>query len=395
MNGPLARDEFAELLASGEDSFCEFKDPRVSTGDLAKELCAFSNAAGGRVLIGVDDEGGLHDASGWDEERVMNTARTAIDPAIVPTYQRLVWNEQTTIAIVGVEPGTEKPYAVRSGEGRRYYMRVGSTSREPSREELIRLTQASGAVASDLRPVAGARSDDLDLDLVAERFAGRRTLDFAGLSPVERRRVLVDAEILHPDTEGPTFAGLLCFGRAPQERLPYATVTCAAYPGTEPGRELADRVEVEGRVDEQIRGGLEFILRNLRVASTVRGAERVEAARPSTESLRELIANAVAHRHYGIAGPIQVRVVADRVEVTSPGAPPNGVTPQAMRVGVSARRNQFIVAHLTSLGLVDAVGRGIVLLYEEAASLGLPEPTITVVDAWTTVALHLATGSVV
>jgi len=389
VNGPLARDEFAELLASGEDSFCEFKDARLSNSDLAKELCAFSNAAGGRVLIGVDDEGGLHDAADWGEERVMNVARTAIDPAIVATYQRLHWNEQATIAIVGVETGFEKPYAVRSGEGRRYYMRVGSTSREPSREELIRLTQASGAVASDLRPVLGASAGDLVPELVAERFAGRRTLDFAALGAKERRRVLVDAEILHPDTEGPTIAGLLCFGRAPQERLPYATLSCVAYSGTEPGRELADRAEVGGRVDEQIRGGLEFIARNLRAASTVRGGERVEAARPSTESLRELIANAVCHRHYGIAGPIQVRVFTDRIEVTNPGAPPNGVTPQAMRVGVSIWRNQFLVQHLTSLGFVDAVGRGIVLLFEEAARLGLPEPSITVVETWTTIELGL------
>ena len=389
MNGPLARDEFAELLASGEDSFCEFKDARLSNSDLAKELCAFSNAAGGRVLIGVDDEGGLHDAADWGEERVMNVARTAIDPAIVATYQRLHWNEQATIAIVGVETGFEKPYAVRSGEGRRYYMRVGSTSREPSREELIRLTQASGAVASDLRPVLGASAGDLVPELVAERFAGRRTLDFAALGAKERRRVLVDAEILHPDTEGPTIAGPLCFGRAPQERLPYATLSCVAYSGTEPGRELADRAEVGGRVDEQIRGGLEFIARNLRAASTVRGGERVEAARPSTESLRELIANAVCHRHYGIAGPIQVRVFTDRIEVTNPGAPPNGVTPQAMRVGVSIWRNQFLVQHLTSLGFVDAVGRGIVLLFEEAARLGLPEPSITVVETWTTIELGL------
>jgi ATP-dependent DNA helicase RecG len=307
----------------------------------------------------------------------------------VATYQRLHWNEQATIAIVGVETGFEKPYAVRSGEGRRYYMRVGSTSREPSREELIRLTQASGAVASDLRPVLGASAGDLVPELVAERFAGRRTLDFAALGAKERRRVLVDAEILHPDTEGPTIAGLLCFGRAPQERLPYATLSCVAYSGTEPGRELADRAEVGGRVDEQIRGGLEFIARNLRAASTVRGGERVEAARPSTESLRELIANAVCHRHYGIAGPIQVRVFTDRIEVTNPGAPPNGVTPQAMRVGVSIWRNQFLVQHLTSLGFVDAVGRGIVLLFEEAARLGLPEPSITVVETWTTIELGL------
>ena len=60
-----------------------------------------------------------------------------------------------------------------------------------------------------------------------------------------------------------------------------------------------------------------------------------------------------------------------------------------MRVGVSIWRNQFLVQHLTSLGLVDAVGRGIVLLFEEAASLGLPEPIITVVETWTKIEFGL------
>lgn len=52
MIGPLARDDLATLVASGEDSFVEFKDPRVSNADLAKELCAFANSQGGRVLVG-------------------------------------------------------------------------------------------------------------------------------------------------------------------------------------------------------------------------------------------------------------------------------------------------------------------------------------------------------
>jgi len=54
MSGPLARDELAELIAAGEDSFVEFKDARTANRDLAKELCAFANASGGRVLIGVE-----------------------------------------------------------------------------------------------------------------------------------------------------------------------------------------------------------------------------------------------------------------------------------------------------------------------------------------------------
>jgi ATP-dependent DNA helicase RecG len=390
MNGPLARDEFAALLASGEDSFTEFKDERFSTTDLAKELCAFVNAAGGRVLIGVGDEGQLNDASNWDEERVMNVARTAIDPAIIPTYQRLQWDDDRTIVIVGVAAGTEKPYAVRSNESRRYYIRVGSTSREPTREELIRLTQASGAVASDLRPVLGATLDDLDSELLAKRFAEHRSLDFDALSPDQRVRILEDVEILHPETGGPTIGGLLCFGTNPSKRLPYAVVSCVAYPGASVTGELRDRADLDGRVDQQILGGLAFLERTVPNASDVRGALRIENPRYSSERLREVIANAVAHRHYGITGPVLVRVFTDRIEVASPGAPPNGVTPHGMRAGVSVRRNQFVMQRLTELRIVDAIGRGVALLYDEAAALGLPEPLVTVQDTWTTVTLYLA-----
>jgi ATP-dependent DNA helicase RecG len=389
--GPLVREDLAALLAGGEDSFTELKDARASTRDVAKELCAFLNASGGRVVIGVDDDGTrLHDASNWDEERVMNVARHLIDPATIPTYQRIQWDADTIVVVVSVDRGPEKPYALSEGEGRRYYMRVGSTSREATREELIRLTQASGAVSSDLRPVLGGTVDDLDGDLLAQRFAGHRSLDFQALTLDERRRILTDAEILHRDTGGPTIGGLLCFGVQPTRRLPYATLSCVAYPGAVMSRELRDRAEIDGRVDEQVRSAVAFVQRALPRPSDVHGSVRVERSMYREESLREVIANAVAHRHYGIAGPINVRLFADRLEVASPGAPPNGVTPNSMRVGVSVRRNQFVTQHLVEQGLVDAVGRGIVLLFDDAAALGLPEPRIAVNDTWTIVTLPFA-----
>lgn len=387
MIGPLAPDELATLIAGGEDSFTELKGPQVSNRGLAKELCAFSNAAGGRVLIGVEDDGSIVGAEGWDEERVMNIARTILDPPIVPAYQRIAWQTDKPIVVVGAEQGAEKPYAVGGGEGRRYFIRVGSTSREPSREELIRLTQASGAVAGDLRPVIGATVEDLDDALLAARFAGRRTIRWDELTTTERREVLVSGEILHAPTLAPTVAGLLCYGRVPQQRLAYAAVSCVSYRGTAPERELLDRAEIGGRIEQQVEGSTAFVERNLRAPSTLSGLTREEAPRLSRESLREAIANAVAHRHYGHAGPTQVRVYSNRLEVLSPGGLPNGVTPAAMRVGVSIRRNQFLVAHLESLGLVDAVGRGVVLLLEEAARLGLPEPTIETPEGFVLVTL--------
>jgi ATP-dependent DNA helicase RecG len=389
--GPLAPDELAALIANGEDSFTEFKSPEVTNRDLAKELCAFVNAGGGRVLLGVDDDGSIVGADAWDEERVMNIARTSIDPPIVPAYQRLGGqNGDEVVVVVTVDQGSEKPYSVgSSGGGRHYYVRVGSTSREASREELIRLTQSSGAVAGDLRPVLGAEEDDLDDALLANRFSGRRTIVWEKLSEPEKRDVLVNAEILHARTHGPTVAGLLCYGRAPQERMPYATVSCVSYRGMVPERELLDHAEIGGRLDEQIVASAAFIERNLRSASSVEGLKRMNVPRPSPESFREVVANAVTHRHYGIAGPTHIRVYADRVEVVSPGQLPNGVTPDAMRVGVSVRRNQFLVQHLEALGLVDAVGRGVVLLVEEAAQDGLPGPKIETPEGFVAVTLFL------
>ncbi len=388
MIGPLARDDLATLVASGEDSFVEFKDPRVGNADLARELCAFANSQGGRVLLGIDDDGSILDAAGWDEERVMNIVRTSIDPPLVPTYQRVPWDEERTVVVIGVETGAEKPYAVRSGESRRYFVRVGSTKREASREELVRLTQASGAVASDLRPVIAATLDDLDDALLAQRFAGRRTLPFEQLDADQRRKVLIAAEILEAETGRPTIGGLLCYGRRPQDRLPYAIVTCIAYPGPTVGRDVLDRLDATGRVEQQIELAASFVERNLRAPSTVESLTRQEEARHPPESFREAVANAVAHRHYGIAGPSHLRVFSDRVEIMSPGAPPNGVSPESMRVGVSVRRNEFILARLAELGVVDAVGRGVVLLYEEAAARGLPEPEIEIEENWTRLVLR-------
>ena len=205
--GPLTPLDVAALIEGGEDSFTEFKSGRTSNVALAKELVAFLNADGGRVLLGVEDDGEIAGLAGWEEESVMNIARTLIVPPVIASWQRVASPSSPTVAVVSVERGLEKPYAAGGGEGNRYFVRVGSTSHEASREELIRLTQASGAVQADLRPAIGAAAADLDPSLLAARFAGRRSLDWSSLPDADRRRILTDAEILHVQTGGPRWPG--------------------------------------------------------------------------------------------------------------------------------------------------------------------------------------------
>jgi len=101
------------------------------------------------------------------------------------------------------------------------------------------------------------------------------------------------------------------------------------------------------------------------------------------------MANAVGHRHYGIDGPAVVRVFSDRIEVQSPGSPPNGVDRDAMRLGVTVRRNELVMQHLARLGTVDLVGRGLPALFDEASSLRVREPDIVTNPGFTRITLFL------
>jgi len=75
--------------------------------------------------------------------------------------------------------------------------------------------------------------------------------------------------------------------------------------------------------------------------------------------LREAIVNAVAHRDYTVQGPIRLFVFDDRIEIHTPGMPPNTVEDQAMRAGAHVVRNPCIYARLSDAGLVPCAGTGI------------------------------------
>ncbi|MCY3732214.1 MAG: ATP-binding protein, partial [Rhodospirillaceae bacterium] len=156
--------ELSELIRNGEDSTLEFKRDDLRNHELAEELVALLNLEGGTVLLGVEDDGSVSGATRDRlEEWVSELCRVKIEPPIVPL---LSWardpNSDRDVLAVRVSLGPDKPYA-RVHDGRRtYYIRVGSTSREASREELERLFQSSGQLHYGLKPVPGADLDALD-----------------------------------------------------------------------------------------------------------------------------------------------------------------------------------------------------------------------------------------
>lgn len=53
----MLKNELIEVIANGENSGIEFKRDDIRPEPLAKEIVALVNLQGGRILLGVEDDG--------------------------------------------------------------------------------------------------------------------------------------------------------------------------------------------------------------------------------------------------------------------------------------------------------------------------------------------------
>lgn len=294
----MNRTELIELIQNGENSGVEFKRDIEDNRSLAKELVAFANLRGGRVIIGVEKNRTVCGLTRFDpgtgsgdtprlydrlEEWVMQACRDKIRPEIIPYFEVLRdVLPGMDVAIVEIEPGWSVHH-VWHDQHRSYYIRVGSLSREASPEELERLFQQRGAFRLEIRPVSGSSIDDLDPRRLSEYFARVRGQSIPSDEPSEewRERVeaeskredekrwhenfdlrlrewreqqrsaweslLVNTELLDGGERHPaTVAGLLLFGKNPKRYLPQSGIDAAAYDGTEKDYAARERTSLRG-----------------------------------------------------------------------------------------------------------------------------------------------------
>ncbi len=92
------------------------------------------------------------------------------------------------------------------------------------------------------------------------------------------------------------------------------------------------------------------------------------------DSVREVIANAIAHRSYLEPGNVQVALYDDRLEITSPGMLVSGVSIEKMKAGYSKIMNRAIANTFAYMRIIEKWGSGIPRVIRECKEYGLPEP---------------------
>lgn len=372
--------ELLEIIKNGESSGVEFKQDTIENRALAKELVAFANLRGGQIILGVEDDGTVAGTTRTNlEEWVMTTCRDKIRPELIPYFEVIRDVEPgKNIAVVKVEPGWNVHH-VWHNQHRTYYIRVGTQSREASTEELERLFQQRGSLRLEIRPVSGSGIEDLDLRRLRDYFGRVRQQEVPQDEDTSGWRVLlVNTEILSGDGDSfpGTVAGLLLFGKNPNKFLPQAGIDAASYPGREKDYDATERATLRGPMVplmrkqdgqvELVEAGLveqagAFIRRNTKVTVQLEsGMRRMEKREYPEEAIREAIVNALVHRDYLLsASDIELSIYEDRLEIISPGRLPNGITPERMRTGTRAARNQLLKDVMRDYGYLEHMGMGI------------------------------------
>lgn len=344
-----------ERIRLGEDSLLELKQVVFAGGKvrgpsrdaIADELAAFANALGGVLVLGVDDES--REIVGVPLDRldqvvglVTEICEDALDPPLDVVVDRLELPDATGMRRCVVRVSVARSLFVHRSPGG-YMRRSGDSKRQIPPNALARLFQErsrAGLATFDESAVETAKFADLERDLI-DRFRTGLTID-------DRELLAEKLGLAERSDEGvlrPTLAGVLLAANDPRRWLPNAFMQAVAYRGTTVAEALQaahyqiDALDCCGPLDQQVGDACRFVAKNQRVAAS-KHMGREDHPQYDMTAVFEAVVNAVAHRDYSIHGSkIRLRLFTDRLELYSPGGPPNGITLDALAYRQSSRNN--------------------------------------------------------
>ena len=340
-------DHLLALIRDGESEQVEFK--RAPSRTLHHEIAAFANSEGGHLIIGVDDSGNI---VGTDVAAALEIVTSALQPIIPPphiTTRKLSVNGRNLL-VIEVQKGSSL-----CSVGGVVYIRVGSSIRPLSIQEILMLSSELGIVAWDGAPataLAEAEPDFIDWFFKAlERSRGKT------IAEEDRNRYLRSAGAARDGML--TNAGVLFFTDG-GEYIPHARIRMIRMENEEP---VWSR-EFEGPVWKVIESVYSGLLAEIRKVEVVVGARRVKVDEYPSRAIREAVINAVAHRNYTISADTRIFLHPDGIEIRNPGGLMPGVD---IADPEHVPRNPALSNLLYDTGFIERYGYGIRLIRHEVA----------------------------
>ncbi len=371
-----------------ESHFCDLKSIDISPGKLTRTITAFSNAEGGELFIGIDEETttGTRSWRGFEKPEKANGHLQAFEMlfplGVDYQYEFLTCAVQAGYVLkVQVNKARE---IKRASDGKVYIRRGAQNLPVDTADRMDILKRDKGLTTFETESVNCDHTFVTNSQTII-RFM-LEVIPTSEPQPWLHKQMLLSGD-------KPTVAAVLLFADEPQAILPkrcgikiYRYKTIAAQ-GTRETLEF-DPVSIEGCVYDQITQTVDraqTIIESVRV----RTADGLQIVRYPAAAIHEVVTNAVLHRDYSIPDDIHVLIFDNRVEVKSPGTLPGHITPENI-LDERFARNGTIVRLINKFPNPPNkdVGEGLNTAFAAMREMKLRDPQIEQTGGYVTVTLR-------
>ena len=284
-----------------------------------------------------------------------NTANEQVRPLIY-IQTEVVEIDGKMILVATIQEGKDKPYKTLSGNI--WVKQSADKRRVTDNAEILSLFQQSGTYHPDEAGVPNTSYKDLDtlaLDRYFENVYRKPMSDF----DIPQDQLLQSMHIT--DTQGRlTTAGLLFFGRTPQQFLPVFVIKAVWFYGNSiAGTEYKDSRDIEGTIPEMYEQGIRWLKSCLRRTQDGQSFNSVGKLEISETVLEELLQNALVHIDLLKTAAIRLLVFDDRIEIVNPGCVVGGHTIEEVKKGNSFARNPLMAKFCAQTMPYRGLGSGI------------------------------------
>lgn len=325
--------------------------------DVKKEIIAFANCEGGKLYIGVQDDGTVSGLDNPDKTslQISNMVRDAIKPDLTMFlhYETLTIDGKKIVA-VDIQQGTERPYYIAK-KGLRpegVYVRQGYSS-VPATNTAIRrmIKETDGDRFEEMRSLEQNLTFESAKKIFAKRDVAFGTAQMKTLGLVTQDGVYTNLGLLLSDQ---------CVH----------TIKAAVFQGTNQN-EFKDRKEFAGSLFQQMDEVYDFIDFRNQTHSTFEKLYRIDRRDYPETAVREALLNLLVHREYSFRASSFISLYTDRLEFTSIGGLVSGVTLKDVTMGISVCRNMKLANVFYRLELIEAYGTGLIKIMNAYEGTGM------------------------
>ena len=335
--------------------------------DYLRWICGFANAEGGTLVIGRNDQGlavGVANAARLLEE-IPNKVRDVLG---IMVAVNLLLEDGKELLEIRVDP-YPSPVSYK-GE---YHYRSGSTKQELKGAALSHFLLKKQGLHWDGVPVPFVGVADLDSRVLGQfrALAAKSQRLSAEMLQESDASLLEKLHLLERDYL--KRAAVLLFHADPERYVGGAYVKMGFF---ESNVDLRHQDEVHGDILSQVGKAIDTLkAKYLKAWISYEGLQRIETYPVPEPALREALLNAVVHKDYASAIPIQISVYPDKLMIWNPGQlPPQWTVERLLMKHASAPFNPDVASAFFRVGMIESWGRGIERMVETCRQAGLADP---------------------